>query len=247
MTYGKFAYLYDQLMNDVPYELWMKYIKKKLEKYGHDSKRILDLACGTGELSVRLAEEGFEVTGVDLSEDMLSVAAVKAEKAGVTIPYYQQNMTELEGFSLFDCVIVFCDSINYLQTENEVKLTFQHIYNQLIDEGLFLFDAHSVYKIDHIFLNQTFTRNDDEISYIWDCFPGSLSNSVEHDLSFFVQDERNGLYQRYDETHVQRTFSVEQYAEWLTETGFKILDISADFKEEVPTEFSERIFFTLKK
>jgi len=247
MTYHDFAYLYDYLMSDAPYGSWQQFVKRCLERYGREgAKRLLDVGCGTGELSIRLAQEGFEVTGIDLSEDMLTVAQGKTEEKGVKVDYFQQNMTELMGFAPFDCAIIFCDSLNYLHNENEVKQTFKRIYDHLHEDGLLLFDVHSIYKIEHDFMNATFASNDENIGYIWNCFPGEFPHSVEHELTFYVRDA-SGLYKRYDELHVQRTYEINQYESWLVSCGFKIIEISADFTDNAPTETSERIFFVAKK
>jgi ubiquinone/menaquinone biosynthesis C-methylase UbiE len=247
MAYEQFAYLYDYLMKDAPYEAWRDFVKEKMKQYGRaSSTRLLDVGCGTGELSIRLAQDGFQVTGIDLSEDMLAVAQAKAEESGVRVEFFQQNMTELEGFAPFDCVVIFCDSLNYLQNEAEVRQTFARIYEHLHDGGLFMFDVHSTYKMEHVFANQTFANNEEKISYIWNCFPGDVPYSVEHELTFFVQ-QSNGMYERFDEWHMQRTYEVERYKQWLLSTGFEVLDISADFTGEFPTETSERIFFVAKK
>lgn len=247
MTYQQFAYLYDELMKDAPYDKWVDFVNKYIAKYEVQGKRLLDLACGTGELSIRLANDGFEVTGVDLSDDMLTVANSKANSIGVNIQFYQQNMAELEGLGEFDVVGIFCDSLNYLQSENEVKDTFRSVHTHLTNDGLFMFDVHSIYKMMNIFMNETFTLNEDEISYIWQCFEGEYPYSVEHDLSFFVLDEQSGKYDRYDELHVQRTFPIENYKTWLVEAGFEIIDIIADFEALEPQSESERIFFICKK
>jgi len=247
MSYQDFAYIYDDLMADVPYDQWVKFVQEKLRKYGVKGKKMLDLACGTGELSVRFAEAGFDVTGVDLSPDMLSVARAKADNHGLKIPLFEQDMAELEGFGLFDVIGIFCDSLNYLQSEEQVVQTFSKVSQHLKPGGLFIFDVHSIYKVNGVFINHTFTVNDETIAYIWNCFPGEYSNSVEHDLSFFVLDENTGQYDRFDEFHQQRTFPVEQYSAWLEATGFEILEVNADFEEAPPHSQSESIFFTVRK
>lgn len=247
MTYQQFAYLYDELMKDAPYDNWVEFVKNNTAKYEVQGLRLLDLACGTGELSVRLANDGYHVTGVDLSDDMLTVANAKASRNGVNIQFYQQNMAELDGLGQFDIVGIFCDSLNYLRTENEVKDTFRSVHRHLTNDGLFMFDVHSIYKMMHVFMDATFTLNEEEISYIWQCFEGEYPYSIEHDLSFFVLDEQSGKYDRYDELHVQRTFPIETYKTWLLEAGFDIIDIVADFEENAPQSQSERIFFICKK
>ena len=247
MSYEQFAYLYDELMKDAPYDQWVSFVKNMLAKYEVEATRLLDLACGTGELSVRFAKQGLNVTGIDLSEDMLSVAQVKAEAEGVKIPFFQQDMANLEGQGQFDVIGIFCDSLNYLQTEEKVISTFLNVHQRLQDHGIFIFDVHSIYKMTEVFVNQTFALNEDDISYIWNSFPGDDPYSVEHELSFFVLDGPTGKYDRIDELHYQRTYSIEQYAGWLDIAGFQLLEINADFEQLEPTEDSERIFFVAKK
>ncbi|WP_071395835.1 class I SAM-dependent DNA methyltransferase [Bacillus tuaregi] len=247
MTYGKFAYLYDELMKDVPYEKWVGFINKQASMYGVKGKNLLDLACGTGELSIQLADNGYSVTGVDLSADMLAVAKEKAEEKGHSLLLIEQDMSELEGLDLYDIIGIFCDSLNYLQTENAVMQTFERVFQHLKPGGLFLFDVHSIYKMNHLFIDQTYAYNGEDVSYIWQCFVGEYPDSVEHELTFFHLDSRTNQYQRYDELHVQRTFSIEQYETWLSKAGFELLEISADFLDSKLNAESERIFFTARK
>ncbi|MEW9049555.1 MAG: class I SAM-dependent methyltransferase [Neobacillus sp.] len=247
MSYQQFAYLYDELMQDAPYAEWVRLVKDKQKKFNIEGKSLLDLGCGTGELSVRLAKEGFSVTGIDLSSDMLAVAQAKAEAAGVKIPFYEQNMAEMEGLDSFDVIGIFCDSLNYLQSDEEVIHTFSKVFQHLKAGGVFIFDVHSIYKVNQIFINQTYAAADDHLSYIWSSFPGEQPNSVEHELSFFVLDEQTDQYDRFDELHYQRTYSVQQYTDWLTEAGFELLEVSADFMDIEPQGDSERIIFITRK
>ncbi|MFS0668892.1 methyltransferase domain-containing protein [Peribacillus frigoritolerans] len=247
MTYERFAYVYDELMKDAPYEKWLMILTAKLEQYGIDGRKVLDLACGTGEMTVELAQHGFEVTGVDLSDEMLLVANEKAVKLGLSIPLFQQNMAELEGLGQFDCVTIFCDSLNYLRDEEDIVKTFSRVHEHLKDGGLFMFDIHSLYKMEEIFSDHTFAVNGEEVSYIWDCFPGEEPYSVEHDLSFFVRDEESGLYDRFDELHYQRTYPVEQYKKWLEQAGFTVSEILADLEEAPLVTETERILFVASK
>ncbi|KAB7670105.1 class I SAM-dependent DNA methyltransferase [Bacillus sp. B1-b2] len=247
MSYEKFAYLYDHLMSDVPYGEWVDSIKKASEDYQVKGNHLLDLACGTGELSIKLSQAGFQVTGVDLSEDMLSVAQAKTSEAGESIFYLEQDMSELEGLPMFDIICICCDSLNYLETEQQVVDTFKAVHKYLDDNGLFVFDVHSLYKMNSLFINQTYAVNDEDISLIWQCYEGEYPNSVEHDLSFFQLDEETDMYRRYDEVHLQRTYPIDQYKEWLKQSGFSIQKIEADFTEGLIEEESERIFFFCKK
>lgn len=246
MTYEGFAYLYDDLMRDVPYEEWVKHVLAMSQKYGVEGKKLLDLACGTGELSVRFSNAGFTVTGVDLSEDMLTVAQAKANLAGENIDFLLQDMSELELIDRYDIIGIFCDSLNYLQSEEEVQRTFQHVKRYLNHNGLFLFDVHSLFKINHVFMDQTFTYDDDHICYIWNCFEGDTSNSVDHELTFFIEDG-SGKYDRVDENHSQRTFPVSTYLKWLDEAGFDVLQVLGEDLTKEPTPECERIFFVARQ
>ena len=249
MSYGRFAEVYDQLMSDMPYEQWTRFVLEKKRYLGTPGTRLLDVGCGTGEWSLQIAQEGFEVTGIDLSETMLSIASNKAYNAGIPLKLFQQNMADSSGFEPFDIITIFCDSINYLEKEEDFKSTFYNMYKQLSSGGLFLFDVHSIFKIDQLFVNQTFTYDDGDVAYIWNSFKGEHSHSVENELSFFVIDDpEKDRYTRFDELHKQRTFSIDQYRIWLKEAGFTIQSITADFStESPPQENSQRIFFTCTK
>lgn len=247
MSYERFAYVYDYLMQDVPYDGWLEFVNKQAKAYSIQGGSVLDIACGTGELSLSLVRDGYDVTGVDLSQDMLMVAQEKALEMNVKLNLFQQDMSKLDSLGEYDLITIFCDSLNYLEDEKDVKNTFKSVYAHLNHDGLFLFDVHSIYKMTQIFINQTFTLSDEHVSYIWDCFPGEAPNSVEHELTFFVKDEETNQYDRVEELHKQRTYPILTLNEWLEDAGFEVLNISADFTEAAPTDHSERIFFTCKK
>lgn len=247
MSYEKFAYLYDGLMQDVPYDKWVNIVEAYVNKHRIEGKKLLDLACGTGELSVRFAREGFEVTGADLSSDMLSVAKAKADQLALPIQFFQQDMAELEDLGEYDVIGIFTDSLNYLKDEQAVRQTFEGVYRLLKSGGLFLFDVHSVYKMDQIFADATFTLVEEEISYIWESFIGEEPHSIEHELTFFVLDEVTGKYDRIDELHFQRTYPEHFYKGLLERTGFQGVEITGDFTMESPGPSVERVFFAMVK
>ncbi|WP_270179352.1 class I SAM-dependent DNA methyltransferase [Alkalihalobacillus sp. CinArs1] len=237
VSYEQFSYVYDRLMEDAPYDKWLELVMNERSR-----GKVLDLGCGTGECSIRLAEKGYDVTAVDLSEQMLSVAHDKAMRNNVNVHLIQQDMRELETNEQYDVITIFCDSLNYVVEEDGVKSTFQRIYNHLKQDGILLFDVHSLHKINDLFVGQTFASNDEDISFIWNSFSGGETGSVEHDLSFFLETDE-GLYERFDELHVQRTFHLEEYTRWLEESGFSDIKVTADFLNHTPTDTSERIFF----
>ncbi|MCH4825688.1 class I SAM-dependent DNA methyltransferase [Planococcus halocryophilus] len=240
MNYGKFASVYDGLMEDIPYEEYVEWVASHVT-----SGKLLDVACGTGTLSQLFAEMGFVVTASDLSEDMLTVANQRFQKANQAIPVLQLSMDNLEGLSGFDIVTIAIDSLNYLQSEEQVQQTFKEIYDALNPGGHFFFDVHSVFKVDAVFMDSPFVYDAEEIAYIWHTEPGQASHSVIHDMTFFVR--QNDLFERFEETHEQRTFPVEIYKKWLEAAGFSVESVTADFTSQSPDDESERVFFHAKK
>lgn len=236
MRYGKFASVYDELMEDIPYEKYVEWVGSHVQ-----SGKLLDLACGTGTLSQLFSEVGFQVTASDLSEDMLAIASQRFMEANLTIPVLQLSMDNLEGIGGFDAVAIAIDSLNYLETEEEVERTFAEVHAALNEGGHFFFDVHSLYKVDEIYMDSPFVMDGENVAYIWHTEKGAHAHSVIHDITFFM---RHGeVFERFEETHEQRTFSVETYTAWLEKAGFKVESVSADFTGQKPGEESERIFF----
>lgn len=245
MNYTAFASIYDTLMQEAPYDEWIEYVKRCAEAKTLEGKSILDVGCGTGELLVRLHHEGAHVSGVDLSSDMLAIAREKCLAHQFEPLLIEESMANLGELGTFDIITIFCDALNYLESEEEVKATFQNMYRMLDDGGLLLFDVHSVYKVEELFIGNTFAEELESISYIWQSFAGEEEASVEHELSFFVR-EGDGRYRKFEELHKQRTYPIERYSSWLEEVGFHIVSITADFSNKAPTSQSERIFFCAK-
>ena len=246
MSYIRFASLYDHLMSEAPYNSWVKFIKQSIRRENLEGLSLLDVGCGTGELLLNLLDEEMNVTGVDLSSEMLTIAQEKSCSKGYHPLFIEADMTSLECIAQFDIVTVFCDSLNYLPNEEAVQQAFQSFAKQLGSGGLLLFDVHSQHKVRGGFVGQTFADADEDASYIWTSFAGEEEDSVEHELTFFAKHE-DGLYERFDETHFQRTFPIKDYCQWLTEAGFKVESVTADFSRNEPDESSERIFFKAVK
>ncbi|WP_446853842.1 class I SAM-dependent DNA methyltransferase [Halobacillus faecis] len=242
MSYGDMARVYDLLMQDAPYEQWVNFTKQMLQQYHAKGQKILDVGCGTGEITHRLHDEGYQMTGIDLSSDMLTVAQQKKPRAA--IEWIQQDMTSLEGLSDYDCVISYCDVVNYLTDEQKVQQAFRSIYQTLTQGGVFLFDVHSIDHIRNDLSGATFAEVRDDLSFIWFCDPGELEDSLVHDLTFFVESDEK--YQRFDEIHEQRGYDHTVLQSWLAQSGFKVHGTFSDFSE-TPSIVGERWLFVCTK
>ncbi|HJF33678.1 MAG TPA: methyltransferase domain-containing protein [Sporosarcina psychrophila] len=243
-AYSEFASVYDELMTDIPYDAYIDIIN--LAAGGIAGKRVLDIGCGTGLLSMKLAKQGAQVAGIDLSSDMLAVAEDRAQALSLPVQFYEQPMQQLEGFTDYDLAVIAIDSLNYLPSREDVLATFRQIHSALAVGGKLIFDVHSIFKTDVIFMEGPFTFDNGRIAYIWITEEGEEHHSVYSELAFFVKGESE-LFRRFDEVHTQRTFPVSDYADMLMDAGFSIERIFADWEDEAPHEESERIFFQVRK
>ncbi|WP_102691264.1 class I SAM-dependent DNA methyltransferase [Rummeliibacillus pycnus] len=243
-SYGRFAEVYDALMTDIPYDQYIQWVAKFAPSTEY--KKLLDIGCGTGTMAAGFVKLGYEVSGLDLSEEMLAIAAERLMVEGINVPLYCMSMDELAGFVNLDVVTIPIDSINYLQNQEEVQETLSRIYQSLRSGGQLFFDAHSLYKMDEIFMDSPFTYDDGEVTYLWMTEAGEAPHSVHHEMLFYVQ-QKNRLFERFEEYHYQRTYDIDTYIKMLQQAGFSEITVTADFVEEAPTEESERIFFRAKK
>lgn len=247
MAYQHIAPLYDHLMQHAPYDQWVTFSTEIFNNYGNDTQKIIDLGCGTGEIAVRLASKGYQIFGVDNSLEMLSYAEQKAFEKNLSIQWFHQDLRQLDGFNELDAAISYCDVINYVTLENELKDVFNQVYRLLKEDGIFIFDIHSLDYAQNHLINETFTEVTDEICYIWECIAGDEQGEMHHELTFFTLE--GDKYNRFDEYHHQRTYPFQFYQNLLKETGFEKINIYADFslkKVNFP-ENAHRIFFLAQK
>jgi len=221
MPYRHFASLYDTFMQDAPYDLWVRFTEQYLQRVKMHPDKIVDLGCGTGEIAVRLAQKGYRVSGIDRSEEMLAIAMQKSLDNNLDIQWVCQDIRYLEGFEKTDLFISFCDVINYITDERDVRLLFQKVYESLRSGGLFIFDVHSMHYVEQVLKNETFTEDRGDIVYIWDCEGTETKGEVTHYLTFFAKEKTTDLYERLDEVHTQRTFPIAQYNKLLRDAKFQ--------------------------
>lgn len=217
--YTDFAEIYDELMSNVDYESWADYYASLMAAFGIREGKICECACGTGNLTIPLMQRGYQVTGVDMSQDMLWRASQKARKAGVGIPFVQQDMRKLRLHRKMDAVLATCDGVNYLMTDEDLLAFFTSAYNALRDGGALFFDISTPYKLSNILGNQIICEDTDEITYFWQNSYSENTKIVDMHLCFFVKQE-DGTYKRIDEEQKQKAHTIEKLTELLTRAGF---------------------------
>ena len=247
-NYQEFARVYDTIMDDELYDAWHQFSRDHLPPQTHD---ILELACGTGKLSIKFAKDGYAVTGLDLSEEMLTIAynrALEELEDAVGIGFIEGDMRDLSNVGTYDAVTCYSDSICYMPDRKAVQEVFDGVWNCLNPGGTFIFDVHSVHQIDRVFPGYAYHENEEEFAFIWDSFPGEKAHSITHELTFFVKDAE-GKFERRDEVHEERTYSIDNYLTMLDNAGFVNISVHADFKDTIPTESDEsaRWFFIAHK
>ncbi|MTB64405.1 methyltransferase domain-containing protein [Streptococcus sp. zg-86] len=242
-TYETFASVYDAIMDDSLYDRWTDF---SLRHFPKGKTKLLELACGTGIQSIRFKEAGFDVTGLDLSREMLELAKKRSQEVGVEIPFLEGNMLDLSGLASFDMVTCYSDSICYMADEVEVGQVFQEVYNHLNEGGRFLFDVHSTYQMDEVFPGYSYHENAEDFAFVWDTYADEPPHSIVHELTFFVQEE-DGRFSRVDEIHEERTYELLTYDVLLEQAGFKQVKVYADFEDKEPIETSARWFFVAEK
>ena len=248
-AYTSFAKVYDMFMDNVPYEEWCSYLCGMLREDGIENGLLLDLGCGTGNLTELLAGEGYDCIGVDLSADMLEIAMEKREQSGHDILYLQQDMREFELYGTVRAVICVCDSLNYIMEEEDLLQVFRLVNNYLDPEGVFIFDFNTVYKYKEVMGDTVIAEDRGECSFIWDNYYYDEEKINEYDLTLFIREEgkEKNLYRKYQETHYQRGYTLDEMKELIQSSGL-IFETAYDaFTHEAPTEKSERIYIIARE
>lgn len=248
LPYNRLAAIYDGLMGDVDHKQWAGYLEQLSRQYGAPGPRLLDLGCGTGTLTLLLAEAGFDVVGADLSSDMLAVAADKGLAVNLSPSRWRcQDMRELRfPRASFDLVTCACDGFNYLRSPAELGQTLQGIASCLKPEGLLLFDLHSEHKMRQVFSGGQFVQESADGYCIWTSEFDEQTGDCLHEMTIFSR-HRGDLYLRSDESHHQHYFSPEDVAALLQQTGFSLLRVLAWGTEAPLTPVDERIQFVARR
>ena len=203
---------------------------------------MLDLGCGTGTMTELLAEAGYDMIGIDQSEEMLEEALEKKEASGHDILYLCQDMREFELYGTVRAIVCVCDSMNYILEEEEIlDILSAAAYNYLDYDGLFIFDLNTEYKYREILGEQTIAENREEGSFIWENYYDEAQRINEYQLTLFVK-EKEDLYRKFEETHYQRAYSLDTVRNLVERSGLRLLHMYDAFTREPAREDSERIY-----
>lgn len=270
-AYTGFAEVYDTFMDDTPYEEWADFLAELIGKYGiskpvqpdgkvsadqpslrealeEEKNLVLDLGCGTGTLTELLSKKGFDMIGVDNSEEMLQLAMEKKEKSGSKILYLCQDMRDLDLYSTIGTVISVCDSINYLLEDEDVADTFSLVENYLYPGGIFIFDFNTLYKYETVIGDTTIAENRDDCSFIWENYYHEEEHINEYDLTIFAREKKDReTFRRFQETHYQRGYTLEEMKNFVENSGLSLITVMDAETHKEPTEESERIYVVARK
>ena len=196
-AYTSFAYVYDTFMDNVPYGEWARHIREKLCEHGVTDGIVLDLGCGTGTMTERLAGYGYDMIGVDNSEEMLELAMEKKTESGYDILYLLQDMRGFELYGTVRAVVSVCDSVNYITEPDELEEVFRLVNNYLDPKGIFLFDFNTVHKFRDVIGDSTIAEDRGVCSFIWDNRYYEKEQINEYDLTLFIAEDFNPMENAY--------------------------------------------------
>lgn len=236
--YKEFAFIYDELMVDVDYEQWTSFI---LNAISPNSTKILEAACGTGNITYYLAQENLNITAFDISEEMLINAYKKLRKYR-NVSILNQDMTKFRINKSYDACICCCDAVNYLN-ENDVKSFFENVYKHINDDGKFIFDISTEYKYNS--MNETYVYDEENVFYVWENNIDKESNIISMEINFFVKDKDK--YSRITEIQTHYIHNVSRLENMLLDIGFKDITVYDGYTEKLYNNDSIRATYVCKK
>ncbi len=244
-SYSDFSLVYDSLMSDVDYSARTKYILKLFKRFGKKPTLLLDLACGTGGFSNQMALQGIEVIGIDMSEDMLSIARENSAELGTDVLFLCQKAEELDLYGTVDGAICCMDSINHITDTKKLQQAIEKVSLFLERDCLFIFDVNTEYKHREVLGNNIFILEEEDVYCVWQNQYNKENLSTDIFLDFFVKQDET--YERYSEEFSEKAYTRKQLTNILESCGFELLAVYADMTENQPDEFCEREFYVAKK
>ena len=246
-SYGDFAYYYDMLTENVDYEKRCEYICSLLAENGVSEGILLDLACGTGTMSLMLSERGYDVVGVDGSEEMLTQAQEKKMETGADVIFLCQRMEELDLFGTINAAVSTLDSINHVTDEDTVKEIFRRVSLFMEDKGIFVFDVNTPYKHREVLGDNTFIYDLDEVYCVWqNSTDENLVTTISLDL-FEKDEDDEETYYRYSEEFSERAYDLDDIKTWLENCRFEVLARYEEMTKDDVRSDTQRAVFVARK
>jgi len=237
-TYKGFAIFYDDFMTNIPYDTWGDYIHEILKK--RKSQLVLDLACGTGNMTLILAKKGYEMIGVDISSDMLSAAQQKSWNEEQNILFLAQDMRKLDLFGTVDAAVCVCDGLNYILDSVDLETVFKRVRLFLNPNGVFIFDMNTEYKFKELLGQRSFEANGQNgVSYEWDNFYNTTTKINEYYVNFFTCEDG----EEFSEIHKQRAYDTNEIIQKLLKAGFAKVSVSHEYTDKPPQVDSIRLTY----
>lgn len=244
--YTAFASVYDRLMADVDYQAWAQFYHTLISQYGIPRGKVCECACGTGSITIQLSRMGYQMTGVDLSPDMLFEASQKARKCGAMIPFVKQDMRTLHLHRQMDAVLCTNDGLNYLKDGDELTDFFKAAYLAVREGGGLFMDLSTPYKLENILGEHFIGDETADIAYLWQNRYSRSGAYVDMNLAIFVR-QQDETYLRIGETQRQYAHSAEQLAGLMEAVGFTDIRLFADKKLHAPSSHELRWFLAARK
>jgi SAM-dependent methyltransferase len=244
--YRRFARMYDRVMEPVGYEMWTDYVEELCRLYDAAPKRVLDLACGTGNTSFPFARRGYEVVGLDRSEEMLAEARAKAADLGLGVEFRQGDMREFRLDRQVDLAICLYDSINYLLDDYDVSLVCRCVREALVEGGLFVFDANTPHRLSRVEdEDETMVFDEDDWCLIWKNSYAPASRIWRAELTGFLRS--GDVFERFREVHEERAYEADELAVAAREGGLEVLGMFSAFGFEPVVSTTARVYVVARR
>ncbi len=244
-AYSVFAQYYDALTGNVEYAKRAEYLLELLERLGHDPGLTLDLACGTGSLTLELFRRGVDIYGVDASVEMLSVAREKCADAGADILFLCQKMQSLDLYGTVDTAVCTLDSLNHLRGCEETQKAISRVSFFMNPGGWFIFDMNTPYKHEKVLGDNAFIYDTEDVYCVWQNRFFAPACRVDIQLDFFQRSGR--LYSRSSESFSEWAYSQETVGQMLKEAGFGDVHVYQELMFEPPAPDSQRLVYAARK
>lgn len=247
MSYGIFSSVYDILTENVEYERIADKVCSLLHESSVDGGLLLDLGCGTGSLSFLLEKNGYDVIGIDASEDMLMVANEKKYDENSSALFLCQKAEELDLYGTINCAVSSLDTFNHIESITKVEKAISLVSLFMEMSGIFIFDMNTPYKHKKILGNNTFVYDMDEVYCVWQNSYDEKEEKTNIDLDFFIKNEDDEGYERYSENFSEYVYSMDEIIRIIEKCGFTLLNTTDDYSDNPVNDTTERITFICKK